>query len=54
MTEKKKLGLVYSIQRYCIHDGPGIRTNIFFKGCGLRCHGAAIRNPRVRHLSCLL
>lgn len=30
-------GLVYSIQRYSIHDGPGIRTLIFFKGCQLKC-----------------
>lgn len=30
-------GLVYSIQRYSIHDGPGIRTLIFFKGCQLEC-----------------
>ena len=30
-------GLVYSIQRYCIHDGPGIRTDVFFKGCSLHC-----------------
>lgn len=30
-------GLVYSIQRYCIHDGPGIRTDVFLKGCSLHC-----------------
>jgi pyruvate formate lyase activating enzyme len=30
-------GLIFSIQRYSIHDGPGIRTTVFFKGCPLRC-----------------
>ena len=25
------------IQRFCIHDGPGIRTTVFFKGCPLHC-----------------
>jgi len=30
-------GLVASIKRYAIHDGPGIRIIVFMKGCSLRC-----------------
>lgn len=36
MSEKLK-GVVFDIQRYSIHDGPGIRTLVFMKGCPLRC-----------------
>jgi len=30
-------GIIFDIQRYSLHDGPGLRTNVFFKGCPLRC-----------------
>jgi pyruvate formate lyase activating enzyme len=31
-------GLVFNIQKYSVHDGPGIRTTVFLKGCPLHCH----------------
>lgn len=30
-------GIVFDVKRYAVHDGPGIRTTIFLKGCPLRC-----------------
>lgn len=32
-----KSGIVFNIQKFCIHDGDGIRTCVFLKGCALRC-----------------
>jgi excinuclease UvrABC ATPase subunit len=33
----KAKGRIFDIQKYSIHDGPGIRTIVFLKGCALRC-----------------
>lgn len=35
--DSKISGLAFNIQKYSVHDGPGIRTIIFLKGCTLRC-----------------
>jgi pyruvate formate lyase activating enzyme len=32
-----RMGLIFDIKKYSIHDGPGIRTTVFFKGCPLTC-----------------
>ena len=42
-------GIVFNIQRYTINDGPGIRTEIFVKGCPLRCKWCS--NPESQHLA---
>lgn len=51
-------GLIFDIRRFAVHDGPGIRTIVFFKGCPLHCwwcHNPEGRLPvpehSIRHLS---
>lgn len=42
-------GLVFDIQRFSIHDGPGIRTTVFLKGCPLSClwcHNPESQDPK--------
>ena len=31
------MGIIFNIQKFCLHDGDGIRTCVFLKGCPLRC-----------------
>ncbi len=51
-TERARLervaGIVFDVQRYSVHDGPGLRTNVFLKGCPLRCGWCA--NPESQKL----
>lgn len=43
---------IFDVQRFSIHDGPGIRTLVFFKGCNLRC--AWCQNPESQDVAPLV
>lgn len=42
-------GIIFNIQRFTIHDGPGLRTELFLKGCPLRCEWCS--NPEGQQTS---
>ena len=44
--------MIFDIQRGCTHDGPGIRTVVFFKGCTLKCYWC--QNPESHSFECEL
>jgi len=37
ISTQQPTGLIFALKRYSIHDGPGIRTTVFLKGCPLAC-----------------
>ena len=55
MSSQKQLeGMIFDVQSFSVHDGPGCRTTVFLNGCPLSCKWCA--NPEswtVRHTSFL-
>lgn len=47
MKTKALTGLVLNIHHFCTHDGPGIRLNVFLKGCSVQCEWGS--NPESIH-----
>ncbi len=57
MSDKK--AIIFDIKEFALHDGPGVRTTVFFKGCPLRClwcHNPEGLSPKpelmTKHLKC--
>ncbi len=46
-AEQATSGVIFDIRRFSVHDGPGLRTTVFFKGCPLRCYWC--HNPESQH-----
>lgn len=49
LFDKKNYGHVFNIQHYSVHDGPGIRTIVFLKGCPLRCQWCSNPESQLQH-----
>lgn len=49
MQDKEQQGIVFNVQKFSVHDGKGIRTLVFLKGCPLRC--AWCSNPESQKLA---
>jgi pyruvate formate lyase activating enzyme len=47
--DKGEKGLIFNIQKFSVHDGPGIRTTVFMKGCPLKCLWCS--NPESQNMS---
>jgi len=46
---ESETGIIFDVKHFAVHDGPGIRTTIFLKGCPLRClwcHSPESQSPR--------
>jgi len=39
ITDSAATGILFDVDKFAVHDGPGIRTTVFLKGCALRCVG---------------
>ena len=48
-ADQFRSGVVFNVQKFCLHDGPGIRTTVFLKGCPLAC--AWCSNPEAQALA---
>jgi pyruvate formate lyase activating enzyme len=49
MNDQEVAGVIFDIQRFSLHDGPGIRTSVFLKGCFLDCiwcHNPESKDPK--------
>jgi len=46
-------GIIFDTKRMALHDGPGIRQTVFFKGCPLSCHWCHNPESRSKEIECI-